>query len=234
MLKRFMLVLMFSCMFTATGCVGTQVKTAKNVVKKSGKLIDNAVRDILKTEVRIACSRLSAPGGYADNPAVLIALPENLKDVRKKLASLGLDGELKKIEKNINNAAEAAAGEALTVFIGIVKGMKIKDAMDIIRGGDTAATKFLRKKGEARLREAFTPIILKSLEDIRAAKDFNKLVKKYNSIPFVKPYTFSIEDYVTDRALEGLFLEMGKAEMEIRKDPSLAGDTAEKVFNMLR
>ena len=132
---------------------------------------------------------------------------------------------------SMNRAAEDASKSAAPIFINAVKGMSIGDAVGILRGGDFAATNYLKEKTTASLTEAFRPVIEKSLEKVNATKYWNTVFTTYNkfSADKVNP---DLSAYVTERALSGMFHQVSLEEQKIRKDPlARTSDILKKVFN---
>ena len=119
-------------------------------------------------------------------------------------------------------------------FIGVARKVKPQKALDIIKGGKTEATKYLKHKCSAQLRAILEPMIAEALNEVQAVSQFNKLVKKYNSIPLIEKKEVSIERHVTDRALEAFFGALAEEEIKIRKDPEKFGSSAVKnVFKLI-
>ena len=213
------------------GCIFSTVKTAKKVVHKAEDVAIDAVRDILKESAEKAAAQLSVENAYADDAALRIVLPDELKDLNAKLSAIGMADEFKKLEAAMNRAAVLAAKQAVPIFSNVIRHTKVKDVHGIVSGSSTAATKYLRKRSWVHLRAAYLPIIKQCMSEVKAVDRFNKLRDKYNALPTVNKCEFSVEDHVTDRALLGLFARMGRAEKYLRKHPSKsASRTVRKVF----
>ena len=130
----------------------------------------------------------------------------------------------------MNRAAEDAAKSAAPIFLNSIKQMSISDAWSILRGGDTAATAYLRKTTTASLTNAFKPVIDNSLQKVDATKYWNTVFTAYNKFSFNKVNP-DLSAYVTEKALYGIFYEIGQQEMQIRKDPvARTTDILKKVF----
>jgi hypothetical protein len=130
----------------------------------------------------------------------------------------------------MNRAAESAAKEALPIFKDAITGISFADAMQILRGGDTAATGYLRGNTQLSLSNAFRPVIEKALENTGATKHWNTIFSNYNKVS-LKKVNPDLTGYVTERALQGLFLQVAEEEKKIRKDPLARGtDLLKKVF----
>ena len=121
---------------------------------------------------------------------------------------------------SMNRAAEAAAPQARDIFINSIVGMSFDDVMKIYNGGNTSATEFLKGKTSQQLRDAFLPFVKKSLAKYDVTAKYNNLVGKYRSIPFSSKLPVpDVEQYVLDKALDGLFLVLGQQETKIRTQP---------------
>ena len=131
----------------------------------------------------------------------------------------------------MNRAAEDAASSAKDLFVAAIKGMTITDAMNILKGDDDAATSYLRKSTNSTLIEKFRPIIKVYLDKVGATKHWETVFSTYNKVPFVAKVNPDLEEYVTDKAITGLFIQVAKEELQIRKNPAArATDLLKKVF----
>ncbi len=170
--------------------------------------------------------------GYYKNPEIKIPFPPDVKMVEDKLRMLGMGGEVDKFIVTLNRGAEDAAKEAKPIFITAIKQMTIDDAMAILKGQPDAATQFLQRTTTAQLKEKFKPVVQVSLDKVQATKYYADLVKNYNRIPFVSKVNPSLNDYATDKAIQGLFTMIAKEEKSIRQDPlARTSDLLKKVFN---
>lgn len=133
--------------------------------------------------------------------------------------------------ESMNRAAEKAANEAKLVFIAAIKGMTVKDAINIVKGADNAATMYLKNTTSPELNSKFQPIIKTSLDNVNATKYWSDLISAYNKIPLVKKMNPNLTEYVTDKAINGLFIMIAKEEAKIRKDPmARTSELLKKVF----
>jgi hypothetical protein len=131
----------------------------------------------------------------------------------------------------LNRGAEKAATEAKPIFVDAITSMTVKDAWGILKGEDDAATNYLRRTTSTSLEAAFKPVITTSLEAVDATKYFTKIVNTYNKIPLVEKVNPNLEDYVTDKAMVGLFLLIEDEERQIREDPiARTSELLKKVF----
>jgi hypothetical protein len=206
-----------------TGSSGTQGSlTTDDVITGLKEALNNGVNN--------GTAQLSAVDGFFANAAVKILMPPEAEKVEKTLRNVGLGKEVDNAILSMNRAAEDAAKSAAPIFLNAIKQMSISDAWSILRGGDTAATAYLRKTTTASLTNAFKPVIDNSLQKVDATKYWNTVFTAYNkfSLNKVNP---DLSAYVTDKALHGIFYEIGQQEMQIRKDPvARTTDILKKVF----
>lgn len=169
--------------------------------------------------------------GYYKNPRIFIPWPEEAKDMKTKLTSMGMSKKITEFETSLNRAAEEAAKNAAPVFIEAITNMSLTDGFAILKGNDTAATNYLRKTTYAPLKEKFKPIVKDAINKVKVTSYWNPLVTKYNKIPGVKKQNPDLEEYVTIKAINGLMLLISDEETKIRKDPmARVTDLLKKVF----
>ncbi|MFH1161145.1 MAG: DUF4197 domain-containing protein [bacterium] len=174
---------------------------------------------------------VSRVNGYFANPEIKIPFPENARDIETKLKAFGLGSEVDNVVASINHAAEDAAKSAETVFIAAITNMSISDAIQIVRGSNDAATRYLERTTSPELKAKFTPIIKASLDKVDATRLWADVINQYNQIPFVKKQNPDLTGYVTDKAIAGLFVMIAKEELKIRKDPvARTTELLKKVF----
>ncbi len=158
-------------------------------------------------------------------------MPEDLKSAASTLASLGFQKQVDEFILSMNRAAEAAAPAALDIFAEAIKGMTFEDATNIWGGGETAATEYFQEKTSEKIFEAFQPIISASMEEVGVTQAYQQITDKYSSLPLVKEISLDLDEYVTNRALDGLFYMVGEEEKKIRTDPAArVTDLLKKVF----
>ena len=162
---------------------------------------------------------VSQVDGYFKNPEIRIPFPPEVKKVEDKLRQIGLGNEVDKFVMTLNRGAEDAAKEAKPIFITAIRSMTIQDAWSILKGEDNAATEYLKRTTSAQLKEKFSPVVQNSLNKVNATKYYGEIVTRYNQIPFVQKVNPDLNDYATDKAIEGLFLMIAKEEKNIRDNP---------------
>ena len=162
---------------------------------------------------------VSALNGYWGNPEIKIPFPSEAREMETELRNIGMSKKVDEFNESMNRAAEKAANEAKPIFIAAIKGMTVKDAISIVRGADNAATIYLKNTTSSELIIKFQPIIKTSLDNVNATKYWTNLITIYNKIPLVKKMNPNLTEYVTQKAIDGLFVMIAKEELKIRKDP---------------
>ena len=178
------------------------------------------LKQALEVGSQRAVQQLSVPGGYGRDPSLRIGLPGRLDDVAGTLRAMGWGGERAMFEAKMNQAAEQAASQAGPVFLDAIRQMTIADARRILKGSDTAATEYFRATTTDRLMELYAPIVDHHLNQVGALAAGNELMGRYNAIPLVPKADFTPRQYVTGKALDGLFDVLGAAEADIRANPA--------------
>ena len=201
---------------------------------KKGALSNDEIISGLKEALNVgtnnATKKLSLVDGFFKDAAIKILMPEEAKKVEQKLRGLGLGKQVDNAILSMNRAAEDAAIKATPIFINAIKGISFGDAMGILKGGDNAATNYLKDKTVASLTESFRPVIETSLQKVDATKYWNTLFTTYNKFSSDKVNP-DLVAYVTEKALSGIFFQVAQEEQKIRKDPvARTTDILKKVF----
>lgn len=208
-----------------------KIKKAVTGEKLSTEEVANGLKEALEVGVSKGSDLVSQVDGYYQNPEIKIPFPPDVQNVENKLRQIGLGNEVDKFVLSLNRAAEDAAREAKPIFISAIKQMTIRDAWSILKGEDDAATQYLNKTTSDQLFEKFQPIIKASLEKVNATKYFSDLVNTYNKVPFVQKVDPDLDEYATQKAIDGLFVMIAKEEKNIRENPGArATDLLKKVF----
>ncbi|HEU5289482.1 MAG TPA: DUF4197 domain-containing protein [Cyclobacteriaceae bacterium] len=181
--------------------------------------VGEGLKEALINGISKGSDQVSQLDGYFKNPEIKIPFPPEVQKVEKTLRDIGLGSEVDKFVMTLNRGAEDAAKEAKPIFVSAIKSMTIQDAWAILKGEDNAATEYLRKTTSSQLKDAFKPVIQNSLNKVNATKYYGELVTRYNKIPLVEKVNPNLDDYATDKAIEGLFTMIAKEEKNIRKDP---------------
>ena len=188
------------------------------------------LKEALSQGANNGSSKVSAVDGFFRDAAIKILMPEQVQKIEKKMRALGFGKMVDNAILSMNRAAEDASKSAAPIFIDAIKKMSITDALNILRGSDTAATGYLRKTTSNPLTEAFRPIIEASLKKTDATKYWKDVFSVYNKFSN-EPVNADLNAYVTDKALYGIFFYVGEEEKKIRQDPAArATDILKKVF----
>jgi uncharacterized protein DUF4197 len=192
--------------------------------------IVQGLKQALTIGTQNSTNKLSAVNGFFADAAVKILMPLEAQDVEKTLRRFGLGSLVDKTVLSLNRAAEDAAKSATPIFVNAIKQMTITDALGILKGGDFAATNYFKQKTTAALTQAFSPVISKSLNKVDATKYWSDVFTAYNRFSS-KPVNTDITAYVTQKAIDGIFLQVGLEEQKIRKDPAArVTDLLKQVF----
>ncbi len=207
-----------------------------NVNQALGNGLSNAditkgLKEALNVGSKNASTSASKTDGFYKNKLIKIPFPNDAKDMRSTLIGLGMKKQVDEFEKQLNRAAEDAAKKAAPIFLAAITSMTINDGLTILRGKDDEATQYLRKTTTAQLSKEFKPVIAASLKKVQITKYWNPLFSTYNKVPFVKRVNPNLDDFVTQRAIEGLFKLVAIEEGKIRKDPAArVSEILKKVF----
>lgn len=194
----------------------------------------SGVRAALERGANAAVAALGRTDGFLGNPAVRIELPGYLKDAAKLLKATGQGRKLDELVTAMNRAAEAAMPEARQMLVAAVKSMSVEDALQIVRGGDDSVTQFFAAKTRQPLAQKFLPIVTRATEKQGLADKYNAVAGKAAGFGLMRQEDANIQQYVTARALDGLYLMIGEEEKKIRQDPVGTGSAIlKKVFGGL-
>jgi hypothetical protein len=224
----------------ATACFASaqiNLNTVTNTINSalggglSNEDVIKGVREALKVGSQNAGDKASKLDGFYKNNLIKIPFPKEATQMKTTLVQLGMKTQVDAFEKQLNRAAEDAAKKAAPIFVNAVTKMTINDGLSILRGKDDEATQFLKKSTSTELSTQFKPIIKTSLQKVQITKYWNPLFSKYNKIPFVNKVNPNLDEYVTEKAIEGMFKLVAEEELKIRKDPSArVSDILKKVF----
>jgi hypothetical protein len=193
------------------------------------------VREALERGAIAAVRALGRSGGFLDNPKVRIPLPGILNDAAGLLKATGQGARVDELVTAMNRAAELAVPEAKSLLVSTVKSMSVEDARHIVSGGDDSVTRFFATKTRQPLGVKFLPIVTRATDRVRLADKYNALAGKAAGMGLVKPQDANIQQYVTGKTLDGLYLMIGEEEKKIRRDPVGTGSAIlKKVFGSLR
>lgn len=192
--------------------------------------IASGLKEALSIGAKNAAGRLSVTDGFFRNAAVKILLPKEAQQVESTLRSIGMGSLVDKAILSMNRAAEDAAKQAAPIFLNAITSITIQDGLNILKGGNNAATNYLKGRTTGALTAAFSPVIQKSLGKVGAPEIWKSLFSTYNKVSRNKVNP-DLTGYVTERALSGLFVSIGDEEAKIRTNPaSQVTGLLQKVF----
>jgi hypothetical protein len=207
-----------------TGAVGQQGEL-------SDAKIGSGLKEALKVGAENTVHLTGKTDGYFLNEAIKILMPEKLQTLEKGLRMVGYGPQIDEFVLSMNRSAEQAAPHAKQIFWDAIGEMTFEDARKILSGNETAATQYFKEKTTGKLTTVFQPVVEKSMNEVGVTKQYNELVGRYQTIPFVKSETFDINHYVVTKALDGLFHVLGEEERKIRTNPAArVTDLLKEVF----
>ncbi len=195
----------------------------------------SGLRAALSQGIDAAVGRLGKPNGFLANPKVTIPLPPALDEVERGLKLVGMSGDADKLKVAMNHAAEDAVAEAKPVLKQALQHMTVSDAKGILTAGDDAATQYFRRVTSASLTARFKPIVARATAQVKLASLYDQYAGQASQFGLVKSQDAHLNDYVTGKALDGLFTEMAEEERAIRKDPmGQASSLLKRVFSAVQ
>lgn len=195
----------------------------------------SGLKTALEKGALMAVALLGKPDGFLGNPKVRIPLPGYLEDASKLLKNFGQGRRIDELVMAINRAAESAVPMGKDLLVGAVRSMNVNDAKNILTGGDTSVTAFFADKTRVPLGVKFLPVVTQATEKVGLASKYNEFAGKAASFGLVKKEDANIQQYVTGRTLDGLYLVIGEEEKKIRQDPVGSGSAIlQKVFGALK
>lgn len=192
------------------------------------------LKKALDQGIDTAVGELGVTDGFLKNPKVKIDLPPKLAKAEGMMRMLGIGDQLDQLVTSMNRAAEAAVPESKVLLKQALKQMTLEDAKRILTGGDDAATQYFKQATYTPLKAKFEPIISRTTAKVKLGEKYDALAKKAVAVGVLKPEDATLESYVTDKTLDGLFLMMAEEERAIRKDPlGQASSLLKKVFGAI-
>jgi hypothetical protein len=201
------------------------------VITPNNADIAAGLKEALNNGISKQVSKLTATDGFYKNQLVKILLPPELQKVDKTLREVGLSSLADEGLKVLNRAAEDAVKQATPIFVDAVRNMTFTDAKNILLGGDNSATAYLQNATSAQLYAKFNPVVTQSLGRVGADKVWAGIITKYNALPLTQDVNPDLDDYVTRRAMEGVFKMIGIEEKDIRNNlQARTSDLLRRVF----
>lgn len=197
----------------------------------------SGLKEALTVGAKNSVNLTSVTDGFLGNAAIRLPFPEDAIKVRQKALEWGLEGQVEKFETTLNRAAEEATKEALPIFMDAITSMSISDGFAILNGGDGAATKYLKDNTTAKLVTAFRPKVEAAIAKVKLTEYWNPIINKYNtamSLTGGEKLNPDLAQYVTEKAIAGLFHMVAIEENKIRKDPmARVSEILQKVFGSI-
>ena len=201
----------------------------------SGQEAGGGLKEALTQGAGKAVDLLGRTDGFLGNPKVKIPLPGYMEKAEGLMRGLGMGKQADELITAMNRAAEAAVPEARKLLVDAVKQMSVEDAKGILAGGNDAGTQYFKRKTEGPLAQKFQPIVRKAIDKVKLKDTYEKFAKKGAQFGLVKEKDAQLENYVTEKALDGLYLMIAEEEKAIRENPvGAAGNLARKVFGALK
>jgi hypothetical protein len=219
-------VALYSCVMCAS---------AAGLADISNKDAVSGLRQALSDGAAAAVGKLGVENGFFGNPQVKIPLPESLQKIEGLMRAMGMKRQADELELAMNRAAEAAVAQAKPLLVDAVKKMSVQDAKGILTGGDTAATDYFRRTTADALAKKFLPIVKLATAKVGLAEKYNALAGKGAQVGLVDANQATIEQYVTNKSLDGLYKIIADEEKALREDPvGAASSIVQKVFGALK
>lgn len=209
----------------------TSKDSSGNIISGLGKATGNnslsndeiirGLKEALSIGTDSAAKKLHKTDGFFANAVLKILMPDEAKKAESTLRKAGLGSLSDNVILSMNRAAEDATGGISAIFINAVKQMTVTDGLKILKGGDFAATEYLKAATSAKLIEQLKPVIEASLKKVNATNYWKEAFSAYNKLPFTKSQVNTdLTGYVTEKSLSGIFYAIGQEEQKIRKDPA--------------
>ena len=193
--------------------------------------IISGLKEALQIGVGKAIDYSSKADGYLANPQIKIPMPEKIQNVADMLGNIGLQKPVDNFVLSMNRAAEAASPQAKEILLSAVQNMTFDDAKNVLNGGDTAATDYLREKTYNDISGAFKPIVSDTVNQVGVTSAYKEMMGRFSDIPFASAQSLDLDSYVTDKAISGLFVMLAEEEKNIRTNPQArATDLLKQVF----
>jgi hypothetical protein len=219
---------------TSTSTTSSTSNSSSGVSSLSNAEASGGLKEALTQGVGKAVSTLGAADGFFGNKEVKIPLPKSLKKIEKGMKLMGMGKQSDELVLKMNRAAEAAVPEAKALLVDSIKQMTLVDAKAILTGPQDAATQYFKRTTSKQMSEKFLPIVTKATENVQLAASYNKYAEMGSKFGVVKKEDAKIEQYVTNKALDGVYLMIAKEEAVIRKDPlGQASSLLKKVFGAI-
>ena len=193
--------------------------------------IGSGLQEALRVGTENAVTQTGTADGFLLNNAIKILMPKTLQNIEKPLRLVGYGPQIDEFVVGMNRAAEKAVPFAKAIFWDAIGAITFDDARKILNGSDTAATDYFKSKTTKKLQAAFLPSVTDVMDQVGVNRQYNDLIGKYKDVPFSRSVTFDVNQYVTEKATDGIFFVVGQEEKKIRTNPAArVTDLLQEVF----
>jgi len=194
----------------------------------------NGLKQALTNGAQAAVAKLGKENGFLGDPRIKIPLPPSMKRAEAVMHSIGAGKQVDDLVLRMNRAAEAAVPQAKTLLVDAAKKMSVQDAKGILTGGGDSATQYFKRTTSEPLAKKFKPIVVKAMAKVKLAEKYDEIAASGAKFGLVKEEDANLEDYVTRKALDGLFVGIADEEKKVRENPAAAASSiVKKVFGAL-
>ena len=230
---------LFSCSIIedASTTILNSTNNSHSKIDLTNEEVISGLKEALNIGIKNAVNLSSVTDGFLKNDVIRLPFPPDAIKVREKAINFGLSKQVTTFEETLNRAAEEATKKALPIFVNAIKNMSVSDGFSILRGGDGAATKFLKSQTSNQLVIAFAPVVKEATTKVQLTAYWNPIITRYNSAMTLsggQKLDPDLDAYITQKAIDGLFYLVETEENKIRKDPlARVSDILVKVFGSL-
>ncbi|NBP75659.1 MAG: DUF4197 domain-containing protein [Crocinitomicaceae bacterium] len=239
LLASLFLISLFSCSIieNASTTILNPTNNSPSKIDLTNEEVISGLKEALNVGIKNAVNLSSVTDGFLKNDVIRLPFPPDAIKVREKAINFGLSKQVTTFEETLNRAAEEATKKALPIFIDAIKNMSVSDGFSILKGGDGAATKFLKSQTSNQLVIAFAPVVKEATTKVQLTAYWNPIITRYNSAMTLsggQKLDPDLDAYITQKAIDGLFYLVETEENKIRKDPlARVSDILVKVFGSL-
>lgn len=195
----------------------------------------NGLKQALTNGTQAAVAKLGKQDGFMNDPRIKIPLPPSMKRAEAVMHSIGAGKQVDDLVLRMNRAAEAAVPQAKSLLVDAAKKMTVQDAKGILTGGEDSATQYFKRTTTEPLAQKFKPIVKKAMAKVKLAEKYDEIAASGAKFGLVKEEDANLEDYITRRTLDGLFVGISDEEKKIRQNPKAAASSiVKKVFGALQ
>ena len=239
LLASLFLISLFSCSIIeeASTTILNPTNNSPSKIDLTNEEVISGLKEALNVGIKNAVNLSSVTDGFLKNDVIRLPFPPDAIKVREKAINFGLSKQVTTFEETLNRAAEEATKKALPIFVDAIKNMSVSDGFSILKGGDGAATKFLKSQTSNQLVLAFAPVVKEATTKVQLTAYWNPIITRYNSAMTLsggQKLDPDLDAYITQKAIDGLFYLVEMEENKIRKDPlARVSDILVKVFGSL-